>query len=68
MGIECDYGFWDLYRAAYGREAEVLDMEQLYALSQDERNEVVAKWAHMAGWRTDWRVGTDGLRYLAFYK
>ncbi len=67
MGIECSYGFWDLYRGAFGKEPSAFEVEEFNLVTQDERNKLVALWAEKAGWPTDWRVGTDGQRYLAFY-
>ena len=66
MGVECSYGFKDLYRAAYGKAMERETEQHLYSVDQNERNELVTKWAIDAGWETSPRTGTDGLIYLAF--
>ena len=66
MGVECAYGFKDLYRAAYGKAMAREIEERLYSVDQGERNEMVEQWARDAGWDTSSRTGSDGLTYLAF--
>ncbi len=67
MGIECAYSFKDLFKATFGQDPSAGELEELYLLSQSEKNAVVAKWAKRAGWTTAVRLGTDGVEYLAFY-
>ncbi|MCC6476455.1 hypothetical protein IT157_05300 [bacterium] len=66
MTNHCCYSFADLFRAAFGREPEQTELDQLYALSQDERNRVVKEWAALADWETREVVGTDGVMYVSF--
>lgn len=63
---ECGYSFKDLYVAAFGHEPSGAELAGLYALSQEERNRTVARWAAKAGWGTKNRLGTDGVHYTAF--
>ncbi|MCB9357579.1 MAG: hypothetical protein H6505_03310 [Calditrichaeota bacterium] len=66
MSSHCDYSFSDLYSAAFGTAPDRVVLEELYALSQDERNVVVRDWAARAGWETVSVVGTDGVTYASF--
>ena len=66
MGRECAYSFNHLFEAAHGRSMNDSEKEWLWTVSQDERNDAVARWAKLAGWETSPRMGTDGLLYLAF--
>ena len=43
-----------------------LTEQDLYRVTQEQRNQWVAEWAELAGWETQPRAGTDGLIYLAF--
>ena len=66
MGRECAYSFRDLYQAAHGHPMSQLTEQDLYRITQEQRNQWVAEWAELAGWETQPRAGTDGLIYLAF--
>ena len=66
MGVECSYSFWDLYKEAFSEEASEKVKQEFYRMTQDERNARVSRWAEMAGWETDDRIGSDGLTYTAF--
>ena len=66
MGVECAYGFNDLYKAAHGTGLPKEVSESLFGCTQEERNRRVADWARKAGWQTESRIGSDGVEYLAF--
>ena len=66
MGLECAYGFGDLYAAAHGKSMPARVARELMNGSQEERNRTVAIWAEKAGWETESRNGSDGKIYLAF--
>lgn len=66
MGIECNYSFWDLFKAAHKREATIFEKKKFKKLNQNEKNDQVKKWAQIAGWETVTRQGTDSITYLAF--
>lgn len=66
MGVECSYSFWDLFVCAHGREPSETEKQSFYAATQDERNIRIKKWAELASWDIDERIGTDGLLYTAF--
>ncbi len=66
-GIECDYSFDMLYKAAFGRNISQKKKKQLQSLSQEKINELVTKWAEKAGWNTEEKQGDDGATYIAFY-
>lgn len=66
MGDECQYSFWDLFEAANKRKPTKKEKKEFYLLQQDERNELVKKWAESANWGIDERIGTDGKTYAAF--
>lgn len=66
MGIECAYSFWDLYRAAFGKDASRKTKAKFYSMSQNMRNREVESWAKLANWQIDKRLGTDGEIYFAF--
>lgn len=66
MAIECAFSFRDLFIAAYGREPDGRELQLLYALSQEERNKTVKRWAKKADWEVTERTGSDGVTYLAF--
>ncbi len=65
--IECDYSFEMLYRAAYGRKIPSKVKKKFQALSQEEVNKLVMTWAQVANWRTELKMGEQGVVYLAFY-
>jgi len=62
----CVYSFADLYRAAQGRAPSREELQDLYSLPQELRNEVVRQWARQAGWVTEDVRGGDGLVYTSF--
>ncbi|MBK6765533.1 MAG: hypothetical protein IPG71_04160 [bacterium] len=66
MSSHCTYSFADLYQAAFGVPPERAALEELYALTQTERNIVVRDWARRAEWETFDIVGTDGVTYASF--
>jgi len=66
MAIECSYSFRDLYVAAHKKEPEPGELPALYALLQEERNNIVRGWARQAGWEVKERHANDGVTYLAF--
>lgn len=63
---ECHYSFSDLFQAAHKRPPENQEAMEFVLASQDARNTLVKKWAILAGWATEDRVGTDGKIYTAF--
>jgi hypothetical protein len=66
MGIECAYSFWDLFESAHNRPATGEEKEAFFALPQTKRNALVKKWAALASWEVEERIGSDGLQYTAF--
>ncbi|MBK6912010.1 MAG: hypothetical protein IPH10_13950 [bacterium] len=66
MSSHCAYSFADLYRAAYGGEPTREQLQELYALAQEQRNAVVREWVKRAGWETVDVRGTDGEVYASF--
>lgn len=67
MGIECDYSFEMLYKAAFGKELPPVEKLHLQKKPQKDINLLVKKWAKKAGWTTVERLGSDGSIYLAFH-
>lgn len=67
MGIECDYSFDMLYKAAFGRNISQKRKQQLQSLPQAKINELVQRWAKKAGWNTQEKSGESNTIYLAFY-
>jgi hypothetical protein len=65
--IECDYSFEMLYKAAYKKKIPDKIKHEFQALPQEEINKLVMKWAQVANWRTESKVGEQGVVYLAFY-
>jgi len=65
--IECNYSFYDLYKAAYGHRIPLKEKRELQKLSQDKINDLVVIWAKVAGWKTKKKKGTDKKIYLSFY-
>lgn len=45
MSSECAYSFWDLYKAAEGKEADTEFRTKFSQLSQGKRNILVRKWS-----------------------
>lgn len=66
MSSHCHYSFSDLYEAAFGEKPARAALEELYALSQDERNIIVRDWVRRAEWETFDVIGTDGVTYASF--
>lgn len=64
---ECNYSFYDLYKAAYGHRIPLKEKKKLQMLSQDEINAQVLVWAKEAGWKTKKKKGTDKKTYLSFH-
>lgn len=64
---ECNYSFYDLYKAAYGHRIPLKEKKKLQMLSQDEINAQVLIWAKEAGWKTKKKKGTDKKTYLSFH-
>jgi len=67
MELSCQFSFNDLHQAAFGRPLTEAERRELYALTQEERNERVGEWAKIAHWQTEDRVGADGIEYTAFW-
>ena len=67
MGEECNYSFFDLYKAAYGHRIALKEKRALQKLSQEEINKLVLVWAKEAGWKTKKKKGTDKKVYLSFH-
>ena len=64
----CSYSFRDLFKAAHPRQSadeEEAAIKELYAMTQDDRNVEVKKWADAAGWSTEDQMG-NGTVYTAF--
>jgi hypothetical protein len=66
MPANCAYSFADLYQAAHGRPPSTEQLEDLYALPQELRNDEVRQWAKQADWTTEDVKGGDGLIYTSF--
>jgi hypothetical protein len=64
---ECNYSFYDLYKAAYGHRIPLKEKRELQKLSQDKINDLVMIWAKEAGWKTKKKKGTDKNIYLSFH-
>ena len=64
MGKECFYSFNDLLKAS-GEKGEGA-LRSLMHMSQEDRNKRVTNLAKVAGWETEERIGTDGVKYVAF--
>ena len=65
-GVECAYGFQDLFFAAFGRMPDDTEIGEFMLLDQPEKNLRVKEWAELAGWETQERVGDDRVVYTAF--
>ena len=68
MNKECAFGFADLYRAAFGVDMRSEEQNEFSKLPQEHVNELVSRWARIAHWHTEERMGTDGKLYIAFWK
>ncbi len=66
MSSHCQYSFADLFEAAFGQQPTRAALEELYALTQDERNIVVRDWVRRAEWESFDITGTDGIEYASF--
>jgi hypothetical protein len=66
MAIECAYSFSDLFEAVYLRKPTIKETANFGNMNQEDKNNIVKKWAQKAGWETKERIGTDGLLYIAF--
>ena len=66
MSSHCAYSFTDLFEAAFGEQPAQAAMDELYALSQVERNIVVRDWVRRAEWESFDVTGTDGVVYASF--
>lgn len=66
MGIECNYSFFDLFRAANKREPTVEEIAHFENLIQEKKNDLVKQWAHEAAWEIRDKIGDDGITYRAF--
>jgi len=62
----CAYSFADLFQAAHGRAPSREELQDLYSLPQDLRNETVERWAKQAGWVSEDVRGGDGVIYASF--
>ncbi len=66
MSSHCAYSFADLFIAAFGEPPAQVALDELYALSQEERNIVVRDWARRAEWESFDVTGSDGVVYASF--
>lgn len=68
LGPECDYSFADLFVAAEGRMWTDEEESTFKNLTQEEKNEWVARLAQKAPqFTTKEKVGADGVVYRAFW-
>lgn len=67
MGSECNYSFFDLYEAAFGRKISLKEKMAFQQLSQEEINDLVLVWAEEAGWKTTKKRGSDNKIYRSFH-
>lgn len=67
MNESCSYSFWDLYYAAFEKEISLHEKEEFLKKSQEEKNNLVRIWAEKAGWKTEERIGSDDILYVAFH-
>lgn len=65
--IECNFSFEMLYKAAFNRDLSKNIKLKLQNLPQEEINKLVLKWSKKAGWKTEERIGSNGVLYRAFY-
>lgn len=66
MTVSCACSFDDLFLAVNGRVMTAIERQELFALPQNQRNQVVEDWAKQAGWQTEKRTGSDQQQYTAF--
>ena len=62
----CNYGFQDLYVAAFFRAPTSEEMRSFSRLTQEQKNELVLNWASLAGWKVKQVQAEDGQTYVAF--
>lgn len=62
----CNYSFEALYLAAFGKNISKTSLAKMKKYSQEKINFLVEKWAAVAGWNTEEKIGSDGIRYIAF--
>lgn len=67
-GDNCRWSFDDLHQAAHSRRMTDQEKQRLYALGQNARNIIVQGWADRAAWQTENRIGSNGIKYTAFWK
>lgn len=67
MDLSCNFSFWDLHKAVFGKNPTSKFKKEFMNLPQDEINECVKDWASKAKWRTEKRRGTDNKIYIAFF-
>ncbi len=63
---ECQYSFYDLFHAAYSKKPTIEQIANFENLSQAGKNELIKKWAEIAGWEVLDKFGEDGVTYTAF--
>ncbi len=67
-GPECCFSFADLFSAAEGRIWTHEEEKVFQNLTQQERNEWVSRLAQKAPqFKTQDKIGTDGITYRAFW-
>ncbi len=66
MGLECNFSFADLFKAAHKRIPTAEELSHFEDMPQPIRNELVKAWAHAARWYTQDKTGTDHCIYTAF--
>ena len=71
MGIECEYGFEDLFRAATGLEMTNEYKQRINTMTQEGRNAWVRAFVVRTNGEyscdTEPGIGTDGIEYIAFW-
>lgn len=68
MHPECAFSFEDLFRAVWGRGWTEDERDEVYGMTQTDRNEWVSQTARKTDFKTADRVGTDGAIYRAFWR
>lgn len=66
QGTECKFSFWNLYKAAQGKEISKEEKNNFINSSQEEKNNKIKKWVAQAQWTCEDRIGSDGMTYTAF--
>lgn len=67
MDASCNFSFWDLYTAAFGKPPTTAFKTNFLSQPQTVINKNVQEWAEKAQWKTEERIGTDKKLYLAFF-